>query len=174
MEEKNTHSCAHDSYSFLPFFMALNCYKFSQNRSSLHRFRHAKISCRRGRARSLGLPGARREARPFSSICFPADPPPAPVFSYCPFCAPLLLKRSAASPFSCSLSVSCSTARRSVRDLLMRMDSRPITLTFVRSLPVRPLPGCGQRWKAGTEKGRTEAVNGGNSAAVVFARSVMS
>ena len=38
----------------------------------------------------------------------------------------------------------------------------------MRSLPVRPLPGCGQRWKAGTEKGRTEAVNGGNSAAVVF------
>ena len=75
---------------------------------------------------------------------------------------------------NCSLSVSCSTARRSVRDLLMRMDSRPITLTFVRSLPVRHLPGCGQRWKAGTEKGRTEAVNGGNSAAVVFARSVMS
>ena len=67
---KEYHSCAHDSYSFLPFFMALNCYKFSQNRSSLHRFRHAKISCRLGRARSLGLPGARREARPFSSICF--------------------------------------------------------------------------------------------------------
>ena len=34
---KEYHSCAHDSYSFLPFFMALNCYKFSQNRSSLHR-----------------------------------------------------------------------------------------------------------------------------------------
>ena len=154
--------------------MALNCYKFSQNRSSLHRFRHAKISCRLGRARSLGLPGARREARPFSSICFSSRSTTCTSVFLLSILCPAASKRSAASPFSCSLSVIGSTARRSVRDLLMRMDSRPMTLTLVRSLPVRPLPGCGQRWKAGTEKGRTEAVNGGNSAAVVFARSVMS
>ena len=50
----------------------------------------------------------------------------------------------------------------------------PDQVTFVRSLPVSAFDGCGRRWKDGTAKGRTDAVKGGNSAAVVLARSVIS
>ena len=120
------------------------------------------------------LPGARREARPFSSICFS---------SRSTTCTSVFLPSilcSAASKKKRSQPVQLFTVRElfhgaQIRQRFVDEDGFPsITLTFVRSLPVRPLPGCGQRWKAGTEKGRTEAVNGGNSAAVVFARSVMS